>query len=188
MSRKTTDARQLDLFGGVLPADDPVATYYRRLRRAGVWLTLDPENGEVHASSDTDAVPAWAHWEALIHQDRIKSDVAARRARHHPVTWARDAGRWRRADPATGLSAARSAGAPDPAPTVGTAQVRPESERSFATNAIRRRFYRCLVLPNSGKSMLSVLKARTWPPRASSAGASAKRCLAFCARQRDYRH
>jgi hypothetical protein len=75
MSRKTTDPRQLDLFGGELSVDDPVATYYRRLRRAGLWLALDPETGEVHASSDTERVPAWAHREVLVHQDRIKADV-----------------------------------------------------------------------------------------------------------------
>ena len=75
MSRKTTDPRQLDLFGGLLPADDPVATYYRRLRRAGVWLTLDPQTGEVQASSDTEEVPAWAQRQALVHKNRIKNDV-----------------------------------------------------------------------------------------------------------------
>jgi hypothetical protein len=75
MSRRTADPRQLDLFGGRLPADDPVATYYRRLRQAGVWLALDPETGEVHASSDTDRVPAWVRREALVHHHRIKADV-----------------------------------------------------------------------------------------------------------------
>jgi hypothetical protein len=75
MSRKTTDPRQLDLFGGRLAVDDPVATYYRRLRRAGVWLALDPDTGQVHASSDNDPVPAWAHREALVHHDRIKADM-----------------------------------------------------------------------------------------------------------------
>src|SRR5260221_11563686 len=75
MSRKTTDPRQLDLFGDRLPVDDHVATYYRRLRRAGVWLALDPETGEVHANSELDGVPAWAHREALVHYERIKADV-----------------------------------------------------------------------------------------------------------------
>jgi hypothetical protein len=75
MSRKTTNPHQLDLFGGQLPVDDPVATYYRRLRRAGVWLGLDPKTGEVHAISDSDGVPAWAHRGALVYYDRIKADV-----------------------------------------------------------------------------------------------------------------
>jgi hypothetical protein len=75
MSWKTTDPRQLDLFGGRLPEDDPVATYYRRLRRAGLWLVLDPKTDDVHPTSESDGVPGWAHREALIHQDRIKADV-----------------------------------------------------------------------------------------------------------------
>ena len=40
-----------------------------------MWLALDLETGEVHARSDTDRVPAWAHRETLMHQDRIKADV-----------------------------------------------------------------------------------------------------------------
>jgi hypothetical protein len=83
MARKTTDPRQLDLFGGQLPSDDPVASFYRRLRRAGMWLALDPETGEVHPSGECVGVPAWAHREALAHQDRIKAVLL--RAEHSIV-------------------------------------------------------------------------------------------------------
>ena len=83
MTRKTADPRQLDLFGGHLLADDPVAAYYRRLRRAGMWLALDPETGEVHPTRESDRVPVWAHREALVHHDRIKADML--RAEHNIV-------------------------------------------------------------------------------------------------------
>jgi hypothetical protein len=33
------------------------------------------KTGEVHAISDSDGVPAWAHRGALVYYDRIKADV-----------------------------------------------------------------------------------------------------------------
>src|SRR5262249_23952414 len=70
---KISDPRQLPLFPE-LTVDDPLATYYRALRRIGATLSLNLDDDRVYVHRD-NGIPAWAVKTIALLRDRIHADL-----------------------------------------------------------------------------------------------------------------
>jgi len=72
---KLSDPRQLDLFGEQLETDDPVAAYYRRLRKIGATLTLNLAEKGIYVISAGSGLPHWAVRDLRLFRDRVHADL-----------------------------------------------------------------------------------------------------------------
>ena len=70
---KITDPHQLALFDD-LGVDDPLSTYYRRLRKIGATLSLNPAEDRIYVHGP-NGVPAWAVKTIALLRDRIRADL-----------------------------------------------------------------------------------------------------------------
>jgi len=78
-THKIDDPRQLLLFDD-LQHTDGLHAFYRRLRRAGAWLTLDRSTGQIFAGRLNGGLPDWAVKTIAPFRDRIVRDLL--RAEH----------------------------------------------------------------------------------------------------------
>ena len=73
-SDKMSDPSQLDLFGD-LDRDDPLAVFYRKIRKAGGWLTYDRAEDRIFAGHDNGVLGAWVVSGMRLLRDRIIEDL-----------------------------------------------------------------------------------------------------------------
>jgi hypothetical protein len=84
MTKRIDDARQLHLFGDDLAVDDPVVTFYRRLRKIDATLSLNLEEQQIYIFG-TRGIPAWAVKTLARHRDQIRADMLRVEQRIEPA-------------------------------------------------------------------------------------------------------
>ena len=106
-SASFVDPRQAELFDD-LGRDDPLAVFYRKIRKAGGWLTYDIVEHRVYAGHDNGVLGAWVVTGMRLLRDRIRADLL--RVEHGIASdWQPDAG-----NPKTRRNAGVSALSPRP--------------------------------------------------------------------------